>query len=182
MTKFTDWCEENNYDPEGVFIVDETHHRFQAGERLLLEYDDGSGAPLFIAEGQSDGWYCKLRRLTQPLFPTPPFKLSCGDNPAVRKWLKENGCKWTTDEDLETLSTDQAFLNVHEDFKVTWGGSRNIFNYPELTINIKPASVESWILAEQEPEQSSEKTALQEQAAKLQSELDEMNKRIAEMN
>ena len=71
-------------------------------------------------------------QLEQPEYPKPPFKLSCGDKPEVRQWLKDQGYTWCNGEELTSYQTDKAYLYVtnefSNDFKVTYDELIEDFN------------------------------------------------------
>lgn len=53
-------------------------------------------------------------------FPPLPFSLTCGDKPEVRRWLKDNGCKWSRGQDIVTNFTTEFKLNVDSRKLVTF--------------------------------------------------------------
>lgn len=69
---------------------------------------------------------------TQPDFPDFDFKLSCGDSPEVRQWLKDNGCVWYLGGCPLSVQTDKGYLYVRNrmiawDHKTDWMiDSRNL--------------------------------------------------------
>ena len=54
----------------------------------------------------------------QSVFPGFSFKLSCGDRPEVRQWLKDNGCKWYNGEDITKEPEHQ--IKIKGNIKVLW--------------------------------------------------------------
>ena len=132
QTLFEKWCEDEGFDPKGVFTV--VHSIiFTKGTKVTRMYDDNTGCIKFKdIETAQKGYICFIGDITQlpedntmnnPVnatavntttqpFPQTPFKLSCGDRPDVRKWLKDNGCKWASGSDLTKESTNTRFLFV----------------------------------------------------------------------
>lgn len=56
----------------------------------------------------------------QSTFPDFNFKLSCGDRPEVRQWLKDNGCKWVSGCGMfESWSLSKKYLLINTNRRVT---------------------------------------------------------------
>ena len=81
----------------------------------------------------------------QPEYPTPPFKLSCGDKPEVRQWLKDQGYAWSNNDDLTTSLLEYNLLFIESDMGVTNCDDDIIFYigqkdytevFPEITTSI----------------------------------------------
>lgn len=183
MSVFTDWCKENGYDPEGVFVYStENEGNFKNGDKLTLYYDDNTDIPMFkliINSCDDSVEYACIYSLTQDKkqmtknnFPIPPFKLSCGDKPEVRQWLKDNGCVWNSGSDLTVYLIDEKRLLVWSDMKVTRCDGDNKYyknhDFPEITPTITPSRVTGY---SQEP---TKKQKLENKIAKLQKKLDAM--------
>lgn len=79
---------------------------------------------------------------TEPTFPDFPFKLSCGDRPEVRQWLKDNGCKWNSGDNLfVNWSLSKKYILIETDKTVTHvvenNYSRKYNEYFEIVSNLR---------------------------------------------
>lgn len=109
-------------------------------------------------------------------FPDFDFKISCGDRPEVRQWLKDNGCKWFSGEDITDFLVEKKFLRLI-DMEVLWYDEDyyNESTLPELTPTF---GVTGWTV---EQKDSEEKLALQESISKMEQELEQMKQRVQEI-
>lgn len=109
-------------------------------------------------------------------FPDFQFKIRNGDDPLVRQWLKDNGMKWASADDLTTTLTHHKFLVCHPDVRMVShvGNSEDRFvneeDCPEVEVVVTPVTkVEAtWSVVE---EFSDETTATSLRIAELEKEL-----------
>ena len=86
--------------------------------------------------------------------PSFPFKLSCGDSPVVREWLKDNGCTWGSSSDLTNCGTKHKHLYVKDTLVFLGSDRENI--YKGISLTIQQGVVVAWSCS------PSDKTRLQE--------------------
>ena len=85
-------------------------------------------------------------KLKETTFPDFPFKLSCGDRPEVRQWLKDNGCEWSNGNDITKDHNFRFQVKNQENAKILWVDTgddekRKVFIgtlSPESYIEIEP--------------------------------------------
>lgn len=77
-------------------------------------------------------WEEPVMKPETPPFPDFDFKLSCGDRPEVRQWLKDNGCVWNSGDDLERCMLSCSNLYVTSTFVTT-----NLIGNDLLKIQLK---------------------------------------------
>lgn len=134
--------------------------------------------PPVIAFKEFEENILNVSKETQSTFPDFDFKISCGDRPEVRQWLKDNGCVWKSGMDIVTFDTNSKLLMVNAG-KVMWYGSGEPewidSELPELTPTI---GVTGWTV---EQKDSKEKLALQESISKMEQELEQMKQRVQEI-
>lgn len=77
-------------------------------------------------------------------FPDFDFKLSCGDDPLVREWLKQNGCEWRGGQDLTTFYLNDSHLLVRVNSLIVTSTTNMVIfdssDFPEISpkVKIKP--------------------------------------------
>lgn len=120
-------------------------------------------------------------------FPTTPFKLSCGDKPEVRQWLKDNGCMWNDGDDLGTEATDEKYLFVDECCQVTMVDTEGSYytdhQYPEITPVTSLPKVVGYSVAsstEVGPDRATLKS-LQEELTAVVAQMESIQSRIKEL-
>lgn len=111
-------------------------------------------------------------------FPEPPFKLSCGDKPEVRQWLKDNGCEWYIKEPQQ----GRKFLIVRENLDIdSWHNSAEEKGYklnesPEITPIIAevPVTTTEMKVVGYSVNESSKEESLEELQEKLKEEQEKL--------
>jgi len=203
MTKFEKWCENEGFDPKGVFTVVSTYvEGFPLGEKVKIKRDDRDVCPIFISKDRGESHFlCFEKRITQlpedntmnnptQPFPQTPFKLSCGDRPEVREWLKDNGCKWQSSDDLTEEMLSEKFLYVDKQHKVLYQKNKDKYldkKLPELILSFSdpiPATVCSWEFVKEEKETTTQSPSrkrkkLKKAIKKLQKELTKLEQEEA---
>lgn len=80
-----------------------------------------------------------LKNTLKPAFPDFDFIIDCGDNPAVRQWLKDNGCCWVSGRDIVENPPKDKYLLV-EGKRVTSSNSafcENEFSYQSINVSVE---------------------------------------------
>jgi len=69
-------------------------------------------------------------------FPNHDFKIDCGDDPEVRQWLHENGCRWSSGCTLIDYRIHDKFLTIEEGQYVSYDLNEYKFSLtPEVHFN-----------------------------------------------
>lgn len=209
QTLFEIWCKEKGFDPEGVFTVTAKGSIFDVGTKLDKQFDDESDNIYFV-KSFATGRYGSVRfrhQLTQlqedntmnspvnatavntttQTFPQTPFKLSCGDRPEVRKWLKDNGCKWRGGKDLTNFFTTKEFLYVSNQQTVSYNTRKDRYTdkeLPELTLSFSdpiPAAVCSWEFVKEEEEVTTQAPSPSRKRKKLKKAIKKLQKELTKL-
>lgn len=201
QTLFEKWCDEKGFDSKGVFTVASTYPLgFILGDKVKLKRDDKSKAPLFISKDGGEAHFLSFeKRLTQlpmdntmkdtttPPFPQTPFKLSCGDRPEVREWLKDNGCKWKNGDDLTLLSPTEKFLYVSDQHAVSYDNRKDRYTdkkLPELTLSFSdpiPAAVCALEFVKEEEEATTQAHSPSRKRKKLKKAIKKLQKELTKL-
>ena len=79
--------------------------------------DINKNRPLVITYEEFEKYILNNEKETDTMtvdFPDFDFKISCGDRPEVRQWLKDNGCKWYGGEDITDHITEEKLLKYKD--------------------------------------------------------------------
>jgi len=199
MTKFEKWCEDEGFDPKGVFTVVSAYYKnFFLGDKVKVERDDNRKWIHFISKEGESHLLSFEKRLTQlpedntmnnptQSFPQTPFKLSCGDRPEVRQWLKDNGCKWQSSEDLTEEMLSEKFLSIDKQHKVLYHKNKERYidrKLPELILSFSdpiPAAVCSWELVKEEKEATTQSPSPSRKRKKLKKAIKKLQKELTKL-
>lgn len=143
--------------PEGAYVID------GVGDFLSL-HSDGNFTLWGFGDWSGNKGYWDMQELTgvkqikikrkkkaKPVLttvPTPadlpsfPFKLSCGDKPEVRQWLKSVGCAWSSGADLSVHRTEDK--NLYVQGKVVFSGIARSASWKELNLFFLDGVVVDW--------------------------------------
>lgn len=170
-TAMDKWCEKNGYDKNGVFVyTSDESGCWNKGDVIKLSYDDDSNYPYFSQNGINHPAALEFLTQRKQQFPTTPFKLSCGDKPEVRQWLKDNGCiVW------DSIMPNKKYLFIDNTMKVYWDCESyyNSREYKEITPIITPDKVVGVSCGEDDKVERKRKK-IEKKIAKLQVELERL--------
>lgn len=114
----------NNIHKDLILKICDGYQYFFAGRSVEWEVADSGTFSHNYFEIPTD--FCRVTGKILPsdnpeqaTFPDFPFKLSCGDRPEVRQWLKDNGCSWNSGCDMfESWSLGKKYLLINIDKSV----------------------------------------------------------------